>query len=249
MTGLDLESFLLLLRADLGVWLMLGLATLGLAFLVWSSWSRRRALRNCLVLSLAAHLALVVFGSAFPGIVWNLSSNHRKPNERSHIREIRVSTLVDPASRRAPELIASSGMSKIKGSRHGERARPAVGPGGHTAGARGSATSGRTTEHRSTNSRPRSTPSSWRQPQPRRRPRFPRRRRWRRRFAPWSPALPRTRNRARSPPAAVEPLPPDVAEIDRARDESKTAGTTEAGRAARRTNGVGRWRTHADIAV
>ena len=30
MTGLDLESFLLLLRADLSVWLMLGLATSGL---------------------------------------------------------------------------------------------------------------------------------------------------------------------------------------------------------------------------
>ncbi len=29
MTGLDLESFLLLLRADLSVWLMLGLAALG----------------------------------------------------------------------------------------------------------------------------------------------------------------------------------------------------------------------------
>ena len=92
MTGLDLESFLLLLRADLGVWLMLGLATLGLAFLVWSSWSSRRALRNCLVLSLAAHLALVVFGSAFPGMVWSLSPNRRDPNERSHIREIRVAT-------------------------------------------------------------------------------------------------------------------------------------------------------------
>ena len=57
MTGLDLESFLLLLRADLSVWLMLGLASSGLAFLVWASWSSRRALRNCLVLSLAAHLA------------------------------------------------------------------------------------------------------------------------------------------------------------------------------------------------
>ena len=72
MTGLDLESFLLLLRADLGVWLMLLLAILGLVFLVWSSWRSRRALRNCLVLSLAAHLAVVVFGTAFPGLAWTL---------------------------------------------------------------------------------------------------------------------------------------------------------------------------------
>src|ERR1700679_2814798 len=97
MTGLDLESFLLLLRADLTTWMVLGLATLGLAFLVWSSWRSRRALRNCLVLSLAAHLALVVFGSTFPGLIWSLSPNHSYPKDRSHIRKIRVATLVDPA--------------------------------------------------------------------------------------------------------------------------------------------------------
>src|ERR1700722_11090584 len=102
MTGLDLESFLLLLRADMGVWLMLGLASLGLGFLVWSSWRSRRALRNCLVLSLAAHLALVVFGSTFPGMIWNLSADRRSRNERPHIREIRVATLADRAIRRAP---------------------------------------------------------------------------------------------------------------------------------------------------
>jgi hypothetical protein len=115
MTGLDLESFLLLLRADLGVWLMLGLASLGLGFLVWSSWRSRRALRNCLVLSLAAHLALVVFGSTFPGLVWSLSSNRRYPDERSHIREIRVATLADPASRRAPGSVVSDGKTKLSG--------------------------------------------------------------------------------------------------------------------------------------
>jgi hypothetical protein len=114
MTGLDLESFMVLLRADLGVWLMLGLATLGLGFLVWSSWSSRRALRNCLVLSLAAHLAVVVFGTAFPGIVWRLSPSHRFPRERSHIREIRVATLVDATSRRAPDSIPTSGIIQQK---------------------------------------------------------------------------------------------------------------------------------------
>ena len=78
MTGLDLESFLLLLRADLGVWLMLGLAILGLAFLVWSSWSSRRALRNCLVLSLAAHLAL-------RGLWQHLSRNPLDPRARTAV--------------------------------------------------------------------------------------------------------------------------------------------------------------------
>ncbi len=114
MNGLDLESFLLLLRADLSVWLVLGFASLGLAFLVWSSWSSRRALRNCLVLSLAAHLALVLYGSAFPGILWSLTSDRRHLNKQSHIREIRVSALVEPVNRRVPEAIALTSSTKVK---------------------------------------------------------------------------------------------------------------------------------------
>ena len=117
MTGLDLESFLLLLRADLSVWLLLGLSTAGLGLLVWASWSSRRALRNCLVLSLSAHLAFVVFGSAFPGIVWRLTPNRRQPHERSHIREIRVAALVEPdGSRRSDSMVSSGSVdAKLKG--------------------------------------------------------------------------------------------------------------------------------------
>ena len=143
MNGLDLESFLLLLRADLGVWLLLGFASFGLAFLVWSSWSSRRALRNCLVLSLAAHLALVLFGSAFPGILWSLTPHRRYPNEQSHIREIRVAALVEPAGRRAPEPIASGNTARLKSDGSGKSPRTALGPGGCTAGAGGKASSGR----------------------------------------------------------------------------------------------------------
>ena len=43
MNGLDLESFLLLLRADLGTWALLGLGTLVLGLLVWVSWGSRRS--------------------------------------------------------------------------------------------------------------------------------------------------------------------------------------------------------------
>ena len=112
MTGLDLESFLLLLRADLSVWLILLHAALGLAFLVWASWSSRRALRNCLVLSLAAHVAFVMFGSAFPGLLRGLSPDRRPLKERSHIREIRVAALVEPANRTAPESLRANGTTK-----------------------------------------------------------------------------------------------------------------------------------------
>ena len=64
------------------------------------------------MVSLAAHLALVVFGSAFPGIMWGWIPNRRQPSERSHIREIRVATVVDPAGRRALDLIAPGGSAK-----------------------------------------------------------------------------------------------------------------------------------------
>ena len=95
MTGLDLESFLLLLRADLTTWVVLGLATVGLAVLVWSSWRSRRALRNCLVLSLAAHLGLVLYGSTIPAVMWTLGPDRRDATDRSHIRQIRVAPLVE----------------------------------------------------------------------------------------------------------------------------------------------------------
>jgi hypothetical protein len=98
MTGLDLESFLLLLRADLTTWMVLVLATIGLAILVWSCWRSRRVLRKCLVLSLAAHLGLVLYGSTIPTVMWTLDPDRRNAEDRSHIRQIRVAPLVDASS-------------------------------------------------------------------------------------------------------------------------------------------------------
>jgi hypothetical protein len=105
MTGLDLESFLLLLRADLTTWVVLGLATMGLAVMVWSSWRSRRALRNCLVLSLAVHLGLVLYGSTIPAVMWTLRPDRRDAADRAHIRQIRVAPLVESnASTGGPRL-------------------------------------------------------------------------------------------------------------------------------------------------
>ena len=98
MTGLDLESFLLLLRADLTTWTVLGLATIGIALLVWLCWRSRRALRKCLVLSLAAHFGLVVYGSTIPTVMSTLGLDRRDDQDRSHIRQIRVAPLVDSTS-------------------------------------------------------------------------------------------------------------------------------------------------------
>jgi hypothetical protein len=120
MTGLDLESFLRLVQADLSTWAVVGLATLGLALLVWSSWGSRRALRKCLILSLAAHVGLMLYGSTVPSAMWALQPDRRAHSRKEHIRQIRVASLVDPArttekrasvSHRAREVAAAE---KIK---------------------------------------------------------------------------------------------------------------------------------------
>ena len=110
MTGLDLESFLLLLRADLTTWVVLGLATLGLAVLVWSCWRSRRALRNCLVLSLAAHLGLVLYGSTIPAVMWTLGPDRRDATDRAHIRQIRVAPLVESNASTGGPRLSDSGQ-------------------------------------------------------------------------------------------------------------------------------------------
>ncbi len=59
--GLDLEPFLRLIRADLGIWISLAVVALILGVMAWTSWGSRRVLRKCLVLSILAHLGLVVY--------------------------------------------------------------------------------------------------------------------------------------------------------------------------------------------
>ncbi len=69
MTGLNLETFLHLLRADLGAWVTLGLIGLVLALMAWTSWGSRRALRKCLVLSIMAHVGLALYGGTVPMVL------------------------------------------------------------------------------------------------------------------------------------------------------------------------------------
>src|SRR5712691_8636007 len=95
MTGLDLESFLLLLRADLSAWVVLGLASVGLVLLVWSCWDSRRALRKCLVLSLAAHVGLVLYGSTVPAVQLAFRAHRRDAASRPHLHQVRVTPLVE----------------------------------------------------------------------------------------------------------------------------------------------------------
>src|ERR1700744_4950460 len=101
MTGLDLETFLQLLRADVGAWATLGLVVVVLALMTWTSWGSRRALRKCLVLSIAAHLGLVLYGSTLPAIA---ALFREKPDAFDDPPPVRVQlapteggTMADPA--------------------------------------------------------------------------------------------------------------------------------------------------------
>jgi hypothetical protein len=91
MTGLNLETFLHLLRADLGAWASLGVIALLLALLSWTSWGSRRALRKCLVLSVVAHLGLALFGSSYPIVRLSGSGSPEPETSGDRIHHIRVS--------------------------------------------------------------------------------------------------------------------------------------------------------------
>ncbi|AMV37579.1 hypothetical protein [Planctomyces sp. SH-PL62] len=96
MTGLDLESFLLLLKADLGAWALVALASLMLAILVWVSWGSRQAIRKCLALSIAVHAALLMGGSSVPAVMRALNPQRAEDDGEEHIRRIRVSPVPEP---------------------------------------------------------------------------------------------------------------------------------------------------------
>lgn len=91
MTGLDLESFLLILRADLGAWALLIVGSLMLALLVWVGWGSRRAIRRGLALSVAAHAGLVLGGSNLSVAPRLFDPRATEPKAREHIRQIKVS--------------------------------------------------------------------------------------------------------------------------------------------------------------
>ncbi|MGC8639745.1 MAG: prenyltransferase/squalene oxidase repeat-containing protein [Isosphaeraceae bacterium] len=110
-TGLDLESFLLLLRADIGSLSLYALGTLILGLLLWLSWGSRRALRRCLAVSVVAHVALAVYGSTVPSFFRALGPSLRDDPREPHIKKIRVlpvSSRPDPAGHGGTTLASAS---------------------------------------------------------------------------------------------------------------------------------------------
>jgi hypothetical protein len=97
MTGLNLETFLHLLRADLGAWVSLGAVGVILALLTWTSWGSRRALRKCLVVSLVVHVSVVLYGSTLPIVRLAANARSAEPEDpKGAIRQIRVAPLLEP---------------------------------------------------------------------------------------------------------------------------------------------------------
>lgn len=96
MTGLDLETFLRLLRVDVGAWISLGAIVVLLVLMTWTSFGSRRALAKCLVLSIIAHIGLVLGGGHIPIGISALDPVDSA--EAEHIREIRVIPQSDGAA-------------------------------------------------------------------------------------------------------------------------------------------------------
>jgi hypothetical protein len=128
MTGLDLESFLLLLRADLGAWALLGLGTLVLCLLAWLSWGSRQALRKCLAMSVIAHVGLALYGSTVPSVLRVLRPASRDRAPDRHIRQIRVSPVLanEPPNAAAGSSQTASGMKDGTESKAGVQPSPDI---------------------------------------------------------------------------------------------------------------------------
>jgi hypothetical protein len=97
-TGLNLEGFLHLLRADFGAWATLALIVVVLGLMAWTSWGSRRALRKCLVLSILAHCGLALYGGSIPVVLLSLRPDRAEQPDRARIRSIKVAPQRDPAA-------------------------------------------------------------------------------------------------------------------------------------------------------
>ena len=115
MTGLNLETFLQLLRVAPGAWASLGVALFILALMTWTSWGSRRALRKCLFLSIAAHFALIFYGGSSPEIQRYFHLGSKPPPPAPVIERIKVTSVEDPArpnpdparGKSAPRLVSA----------------------------------------------------------------------------------------------------------------------------------------------
>jgi hypothetical protein len=112
MTGLDLESFLRLLRADWAAWASLGMILMVLALMTWTTWGSRRVLRKCLVLSIVVHVGVLVLGGPIPaGLLLAGARDDATKNKRIH--QIRVRPEAEPRDETIPSALGGAGRGRL----------------------------------------------------------------------------------------------------------------------------------------
>lgn len=98
MTGLDLEYFLRLLRSDRTLWINASIAAAFIGAIVWASRGHRRVLQRCLMVSLGAHIGMVVYGGP-QAVRWLGSDPSQDGADRGvHLRNVQlVGRSLDPS--------------------------------------------------------------------------------------------------------------------------------------------------------
>ena len=111
MQGLDLETLLRFLRADVGAWISFGAILILLAAIAWTGFGSKRVLRKCLALSILIHVGLVLGGGSLPvGLSGLRTSDTRSPDD--HIREIRVTPRTERSADSASGTSADGTMPR-----------------------------------------------------------------------------------------------------------------------------------------
>ena len=114
MTGLNLETFLQLLRVAPGAWASLGVAVVILALMTWTSWGSRRVLRKCLFLSIAAHVVLIFYGGTSPEVQRFFRLGSKPPKIEPAIDRIKVIAIPEPApADRDPKQVGQSNARPV----------------------------------------------------------------------------------------------------------------------------------------
>ncbi len=118
MTGLNLETFLRILQADLWVWVSLAIVVSVLGMMAWASLGSRRVLRKCLVVSVLAHLGAIAFGGH---TTWGIRAfgpaGLEAVRHPDRIHQIRVLPKVEGASSNAGEDTASTSKDGVRSGR------------------------------------------------------------------------------------------------------------------------------------
>ena len=133
MTGLDLESFLLLLRAHLGAWTLLGLGTLVLFLLAWVSWGSRELCENAWRCHSSPMRGWPFYGSTVPSVLRVLRLAQRSGPGTTHPANPRLSRLArrpPPPAPADPTIGLARGSESTAGRGPRLTSRPSQSPAG-----------------------------------------------------------------------------------------------------------------------